>query len=112
MYQFSFSDFSSRRAALDKPRVLVGCVVGHEVEQNHLEPPADGLCMSRSSKSASVPKRGSTIAIVGDVVAEIQSSATGKTGEIQIASTPKADKIFEPPPDPREVADVPSSLVS
>jgi hypothetical protein len=58
-----------RSSAFDKPWVLVGCVVGDEVEQN-LEPAPMGLHQKvievRQRAEASID-----IAIVGDVVAEI-----------------------------------------
>jgi hypothetical protein len=77
-------------------------VVGHEVEQN-LKPPLMGL----HEQIVEVCQRAEAwidVAIVGDVVAEINHRRRVDGGDPDRVD-PKADKIFEPPPDPREIAD-------
>ena len=82
--------------------MLVGGVVGHEVEQN-LEPPPMGL----HQQIVEIGQRAEAridVAIVGDVIAEInhRRRVDGRDPDRVDA---KADKIVEPPLDPLEVAD-------
>ena len=77
-------------------------MVGHEVEQN-LKPPPMGL----HKQVVEVCQRTEAwidVAIVGNVIAEINHRRRVDGGDPDRVD-PKADKIFEPPPDPREVAD-------
>ena len=60
----------ARRSALDEPGMLVGGVVGHEIE-DELQPAACAAASS-ASKSSIVPNIGSMPRVVGDVVAEIR----------------------------------------
>ena len=59
----------ARGAALDEPGMPVGCVVGHEVEQN-LEPARMGLC-KQTVKIGEYAEPRIDVAIIGDVIAEI-----------------------------------------
>ena len=82
--------------------MLVGGVVGHEVEQN-LKPPPMGL----HQQVVEVSQRAEAwidVAIVGNVIAEINHRRR-VNGRDPDRVDPKADKIIEPPLYPSEVAD-------
>ena len=61
--------WSAARPGVEEPGVLVGGVVGDPVD-DHLEPEGVGLATSRSNSSR-VPKQRIDVAVVADVVAEV-----------------------------------------
>ena len=90
------------RARLDEPRVLVAGVVRHVVDED-----ADAALVGRgraaSSKSASDPKSGIDVGVVGDVVAEV-GHRRGVEGRDPDRVDAEPGEVVEPAGDAGEVA--------